>query len=243
MTKLDLIRKSKALFMRWNLHGIVGPFTGAMQNGVYMSKLSKWRKDHPVNGYNDWYQGNWDYNRRVLLYEAVSKQEHLQNAAIDYFEFGVSGGSSFRWWVAHNQQADSRFYGFDTFEGLPENFGPFGKGAMAAALESLNITDPRATFYKGLFQDTLVPFLEQYKSTRRKLIHLDADLFSATIFSLSQLYRFLNDGDILLFDEFAVPKHEFMAFQIFTESFYVDYEVIGAANNYLFLAVKIKKTA
>jgi hypothetical protein len=37
----------------------------------------------------------------------------------------------------------------------------------------------------------------------------DADLFSATLFSLSQLYRYLNDGDILLFDEFAVPKHEF----------------------------------
>ena len=132
-------------------------------------------------------------------------------------------------------------YGFDTFEGLPEAFGPFGKGSMAVALESLNINDQRASFYKGLFQDTLVPFLEQYKSERKKLIHLDADLFSATLFSLSQLYRYLNDGDILLFDEFAVPKHEFMAFKIFTESFYVNYEVIGAANNYLFLAVKIKK--
>jgi hypothetical protein len=72
-------------------------------------------------------------------------------------------------------------------------------------------------------------------------VHLDADLFSSTLFVLSQLYRFLNDGDILLFDEFAVPKHEFQAFKIFTESFYVKYEVIGAANNYLFLAVKINK--
>ena len=58
----------------------------------------------------------------------------------------------------------------------------------------------------------------------------------------SQLYRFLNDGDIIFFDEFAVPTHEFQAFKIFTESFYVDYEVVGAANNYLFLAVKIKKS-
>ena len=72
---------------------------------------------------------------------------------------------------------------------------------------------------------------------------MDADLFSSTIFTFSQLYRFLEDGDIILFDEFAVPTHEFRAFQIFTESFYVDYEVIGAANNYLFLAVKIKKPA
>ena len=67
-------------------------------------------------------------------------------------------------------------------------------------------------------------------------------MFSSTLFSLSQLYRFLKEGDIILFDEFAVPKHEFAAFKIFTESFYVNYEVIGAANNYLFLAIKIKKT-
>jgi hypothetical protein len=194
-----------------------------------------------VNGYNDWYRGKWDYSRRYNLYEAISKAEQLENSAIDYFEFGVCGGHSFKWWLEHNKNADSKFYGFDTFEGLPEAFGPFEKGSMAVALESLNISDPRASFYKGLFQDTLIPFLDHYNSGRKKLIHLDADLFSATIFSLSQLHRFFRDGDILLFDEFAVPKHEFMAFKIFTESFYINYEVIGAANNYLFLAVKIKK--
>src|SRR5688572_13201798 len=226
--------------MKWRLDSLIEPFAGFFSNLVYMSKLSKWRRKTKVNGYNDWYQSNWDYNRRLKLYEEVSKAEKLAISTVDYFEFGVCGGHSFTWWLEHNKNKDSKFYGFDTFEGLPEDFGPFGRGSMAVALESLNITDPRASFYKGLFQDTLVPFLDQYKSDRRKLVHLDADLFSATLFSLSQFYRFLNDGDILLFDEFAVPKHEFMAFKIFTESFYVNYEVIGAANNYLFLAVKIK---
>ena len=111
---------------------------------------------------------------------------------------------------------------------------------MAFALEALNIQDDRASFYKGLFQQTLIPFLEQYENRNRKLIHIDSDLFSSAIFTLSQLYRFLKPGDILLFDEFAVPQHEFLAFKIFTESFYVDYEVIGAANNYLFVAIRIK---
>lgn len=226
--------------MRWKLHGIFEPFTGFFLNAYHMSKLSKWRSQTKVNGYNDWYQRKWDYNRRLKLYEEISRVENLDSSAIDYFEFGVSGGHSFKWWVDHNKHADSKFYGFDTFEGLPENFGPFGKGAMAATIESLNINDPRASFYKGLFQETLVPFLDNYQNKRRKLVHMDADIFSATIFSLSQLYRFLDDGDIILFDEFAVPKHEFMAFKIFTESFYINYEVIGAANNYLFLAVKIK---
>ena len=241
MTKLDIIRKAKSLFMKWRLHGMVEPFSGFLTNTVYMSKLSQWRKQHPVKGYNDWYQGDWDYHRREKLYAEVSKAEKLHDVPIDYFEFGVCGGNSFKWWLDHNRDPSSRFFGFDTFEGLPESFGHFQKGSMAVALESLNINDPRAQFYKGLFQDTLIPFLEAYKGTNRKLIHLDADLFSATIFSLSQLYRFLEDGDILLFDEFAVPKHEFMAFKIFTESFYVKYEVIGAANNYLFVAIKIRK--
>ena len=105
--------------MKWRLHGIVEPFTGFMDNLTNMSKLSKWRRHTNVNGYNDWYQSDWDYNRREKLYDAVINQEHVGTEAIDYFEFGVAGGYSFKWWLAHNNHADSRFYGFDRFEGLP----------------------------------------------------------------------------------------------------------------------------
>lgn len=237
---MDAIRKAKSLFMKWGLHSVVKPFDTGLKNAVFMSDMSQWRLQHPVRGYNDFYQQTWDYQRRYNLYEAICKQEGIDCNAIDYLEFGVAGGLSFKWWLEKNKNKQSRFFGFDTFEGLPEKWGPFEKGAMAVELDSLNIHDSRAQFYKGLFQDTLIPFLEKYDNKNRKLIHLDADLFSSTIFALSQLYRFLKPGDILLFDEFAVPQHEFLAFKIFTESFYVNYEVIGAANNYLFVAVKIK---
>lgn len=225
--------------MKWNMHNVVQPFSNSMDLAVNMEQLSKWRKQHPVKGYNDFYQQKWDYNRRYNLYEAIKKQENLAVEPIDYFEFGVAGGISFKWWLQHNSNTSSRFFGFDTFEGLPEKWGPFAKGTMAHTLESLDITDERATFYKGLFQQTLIPFLEQYDNRNRKLIHIDSDLFSAAIFTMSQLYRFLKPGDILLFDEFVVPQHEFLAFKIFTESFYINYEVIGAANNYLFVAIKV----
>jgi O-methyltransferase len=237
--KLDAIRKAKSLFMKWNLHSVVGPFSGAAGNAVSMGHMSRWRKDHPVKGYNDFYQETWDYNRRYKLYEAIAQQEGLFNVPLDYFEFGVAGGYSFKWWLERNTRPESRFFGFDTFEGLPEKWGAFEKGSMAYTMESLNINDPRASFYKGLFQDSLIPFLERYDGANRKLIHIDSDLFSSALFVMTQLYRFLKPGDILLFDEFAVPQHEFLAFKIFTESFYVNYEVIGAANNYLFVAVKV----
>jgi hypothetical protein len=226
--------------MKWNLHNAVQPFSDGLKNGVFMSEMSQWREEHPVKGYNDFYQETWDYERRYHLYEAIAKEESLFTEPIDYLEFGVAGGHSFKWWLEKNRNEASRFFGFDTFEGLPEKWGAFQKGAMAHAMESLNIHDNRAFFYKGLFQHSLLPFLDRYDNKNKKLIHLDADLFSSTIFTLSQLYRFLKEGDILLFDEFAVPQHEFLAFKIFTESFYVDYEVIGAANNYLFVAIKIK---
>jgi len=226
--------------MKWKLHGIVQPFSGGMKNGVYMSEMSEWRKRNPVKGYNDFYQKTWDYEKRYKLYESIADSEKLFQNPIDYLEFGVAGGLSFKWWLERNKNSDSRFFGFDTFEGLPEKWGAFEKGSMAFGLETLQIADERARFYKGLFQETLIPFLEQYENKHKKLIHLDADLFSSTIFTLSQLYRFLKPGDILLFDEFAVPQHEFLAFKIFTESFYVEYDVIGAANNYLFVAIRIK---
>jgi len=98
-----------------------------------------------------------------------------------------------------------------------------------------DITDARAEFYKGLFQETLNPFLDKNRNRfpdSFTIIHLDADLFSATIFALSQLYKYLKKGDLVLFDELCVPNHEFLALKIFTESFGVKLKPIGAVNNF-----------
>jgi hypothetical protein len=54
------------------------------------------------------------------------------------------------------------------------------------------------------------------------------------------LFPYLKKGDILFFDEFNVPNHEFQALKIFTETFYVSTELIGAVNNYYQVAVMVK---
>jgi hypothetical protein len=46
-------------------------------------------------------------------------------------------------------------------------------------------------------------------------------------------------GDIIFFDEFVVPTHEFKAFLDFTQSYYIKLELIAAANNYYFTAFKV----
>ena len=69
---------------------------------------------------------------------------------------------------------------------------------------------------------------------------LDADLYTATLFVLTSLAPFLKKDDIIFFDEFVVPTHEFMAYHQFINSYYFDLELLGAANNYYFVAFKVK---
>jgi hypothetical protein len=204
--------------------------------------LSSWISRQPKKGIlNDFFSLKRDYNKRYLLYQHVVDSYHLEDETIDYLELGVCGGQSFEWWLASNKNPGSRFYGFDTFEGLPENWGVFfNKGDMYAQVPKLN--DSRAEFIKGLFQETLIPFLQTHPlvNGNRKLIHLDADLFSSTLFSLATLFPYLKKNDILFFDEFNVPNHECYALKIFTEAFYVQTELIGAVNNYYQVALIVK---
>jgi O-methyltransferase len=185
---------------------------------------------------NDFYVFRRNYGKRLDLYLAVSARYNLEQGEILYLEFGVASGQSFTWWLKHNTHPDSRFFGFDTFEGLPENWGSFyKKGDMAHEMTGITIKDTRASLVKGTFQQTVTDFNLAHAvelNGKPKLIHLDADLFSSTIFVLSQLYPFLKKGDILLFDEFNVANHEFLAYQIFTDAFYMKLRLIGAQNNF-----------
>jgi O-methyltransferase len=82
---------------------------------------------------------------------------------------------------------DSTFVGFDTFEGLPEMWGPWPKGSFTADGETPDIVDPRCSFVKWLFQDTLPGWLSGREFPGRTLVHLDADLYSSTLVVLAQL--------------------------------------------------------
>jgi len=186
---------------------------------------------------------NRNYNNRYNLYKYISDNYLKDNSEIVYLEFGVAGGASFKWWLNENKNDSSRFYGFDTFEGLPENWGMFFRKGDMQHQES-QVQDNRVKFVKGLFQDTLVPFIQEnrgdLKSAVRKIVHMDADLYSSTIFVLTQLYPYLQPGDIILFDEFNVSLHEFKAFNEFTKAFYIELKPLGAVNNYLQVAFVVK---
>lgn len=235
--KLFFIRLAKSLFIKLQLHRLFSPLTGLLLNLVYMTKLSKWVYEHKKIEYND-FLSQWDYNKRYGMYKWVIEKEHL-TGPLNYLEFGVASGKSFDWFMAQNSHADSRFFGFDTFDGLPEDWGPFKKGAFSTDSEMPVIKDLRGKFLKGLFQQTVPPFLAEFDNSRRNVLMMDADLWSATLYVLTSLAPFLKKGDIIFFDEFVVPTHEFKAFLDFTQSYYLKLELIAAANNYYFAAFKV----
>lgn len=238
-TQLYFIRKTKALFIRFQLHRVFEPFSGLLLNLAYLSKISKWAHENRAIAFNDFYSSTWDYNKRFKLYEHLHKNDGLAER-ITYLEFGVSQGHSFKWWANNNKNPESRFFGFDTFEGLPEDWGVFKAGAMSTNSALPDINDSRVTFVKGLFQDTFPPFLKSADLNNRLVIHLDADLYSSTLYVLTSVAPFLKSGDVLIFDEFSVPKHEFLAYTNFIQSYYLKFELIAAANNYFFTAFKLK---
>ena len=173
----------------------------------------------------------WKFIKTIRdIHVSPSRLEHfkyinselLKNAPIDYLEFGVASGDSIANWIVINESPSSCFYGFDTFTGMPERYyyrilqGAFSTGGLIP-----KTNDPRAAFIKGLFQETLPPFLKRYEKINPLVVHMDADLYSSSLFVLAQLSSFFEPGDIIMFDDFFNPLHEFRAWSDYCQSFRV----------------------
>jgi O-methyltransferase len=171
----------------------------------------------------------------------------LNQGPIDYLEFGVYQGESIRYWSELNRCATSRFFGFDCFEGLPEDwrgsvlgYGMMEKNSFDVGGAIPVIDDPRVEFVKGFFQDTLPGFLERFQLSNRLVIHMDADLYTSTLYVLCSLDRLMKKGSLILFDEFASINHEFRALTDYVTSFRRKYTLVAyTAPHFHQVAVRI----
>lgn len=144
-----------------------------------------------------------------------------------YLEFGVRSGAT----INHiaRQIPDKTVYGFDSFEGLPENWAGWMQVKGTFGGEGIPKVESNVELVKGWFDQSLPDFL-QNNTKDVAFIHIDSDLYSSAKTILSELSPHIKHGTIVVFNEyFNYPnwrEHEFRALQKFNQSSELDYEYL-----------------
>jgi O-methyltransferase len=154
---------------------------------------------------------------RDSYFQHIAK-DVLANSAITFLEFGVYRGASLKRWAELNTHTNSVFVGFDSFEGLPSQWGPMRQGHFSTKGQTPEFKDPRIKVVKGVFQDTLADFLRSFSPSHRLVVHADCDLYSSTLYVLTMLRDHLKRGSILMLDDFSTVLHQFRALMDFCDS-------------------------
>jgi len=137
----------------------------------------------------------------------------------DYYEFGVFKGYTF--WQAQLVAQElgveqMRFFGFDSFEGLPQihgvddiEEGPFYEGQYAWTLNQVKkeldkrgADWERCSLIKGYFETTLSEKTRsQYGMRKASVVLIDCDLYESASVALEFLKNMFVDGTILIMDD------------------------------------------
>lgn len=153
----------------------------------------------------------------------------VRNEPVLYLEFGVFEGTSMRYWSSALRHPETELHGFDSFEGLPEDFdvdGPHVKGTFDVKGEMPKIDDSRVSFHKGWFSDVLPGY--KVPEHDRLVIVMDADLYSSTKFVLDELRPYFKVGTFIYFDNMSRPEHEPRAFGEFMKESQLRFEGVCA---------------
>lgn len=154
--------------------------------------------------------------------DAISRALAGSGTSGDYYEFGIWRGYCL--WHAQ-RTADRlgigdgmRFFGFDSFAGLPKpgdfdaNGGRFVAGQFAATRAEVEglLTEQgfdwrRGALFEGFFDRTLTPELKaRHGFGPVRVAFVDCDLYASTVPVLSWIADLLRPGSIVMFDDWTV---------------------------------------
>lgn len=156
---------------------------------VASEETAKYVMEHMMNVKN--YE-----TRDPMHYDALKKAgEGL------YLEFGVAAGGSIN--GSASIRKEKIFYGFDSFEGLPEDWNVNATGFGKGSIRQSELPDVRENvrLIKGYFNETLPGFLEEHKE-KCAYIHMDCDLYSSTHEVLELLHDRIVTGTQIVFDDY-----------------------------------------
>jgi hypothetical protein len=172
------------------------------------------------------------YERHLLRTRAFDNDLALLTHALKLapsdglvLEFGVASGRTISHMASMRVQT---LFGFDSFEGLPEDWrSGYEKGYFAGNLPAV---PDNVELIKGWFDLTLPDFLSSHDG-KVSLVHIDCDLYSSTKTIFDCLESRLTEGSVLVFDEYwnypGWREHEHKAFEELKTRIGLQFEPIG----------------
>ena len=140
-------------------------------------------------------------------------------------EFGVRHGTSIRQLASFTSKM---IYGFDSFEGLPEDWHKESKEIYSTKGKIPKVPN-HVSLISGWFDKTLPSFLEIHESDIA-LINIDCDIYSSTKTVLDLLKSHIKKGTIIIFDEYFGNLHweedEYKAFKESVNQYHWKYEYL-----------------
>ena len=171
-----------------------------------------------------------------MVYPCMQRTGHLSFALSQapsdglFLEFGVCMGNSINHFASQRQ--DTIFHGFDSFEGLPEDWlghmSPKGTFSIGGTLPNVA---KNVVLHKGWFDQTLPEFLAQRKNEKIAFMHIDSDIYSSAKTILDCLGNHIIPGTVIVFDEYYYynnwREHEYKAFAEFVKRANAEYRYIS----------------
>jgi hypothetical protein len=153
-------------------------------------------------------------NEAYQIFMAVKRTKKING---DIAEVGSYRGGSAK--LICEAKGNKSLHLFDTFEGLPDlchNDDPkqFHKGQYSASLEDVRKYLKKyqnVHFYKGLFPSTAHPI----ENKKFSFVHLDLDLYEATLASIEFFYPRMNKGGIIISHDYIGARGVKKAFDDF----------------------------
>lgn len=176
------------------------------------------------------------YDDRYPLFDLSLRQAPANGLVL---ELGVFNGKSINY-IA-KRIGTREIYGFDSFEGLAEDWGGTGllKGRFTLG-GMLPKVASNVKLIKGWFNETLPPFLREHPGPIA-FAHMDADTYESTKYALDQLVDRFVVGTVLQFDEYlgypAWRSGEYLAFANLCKERSLEYKYLGVG--WMSVAVQI----
>lgn len=146
-----------------------------------------------------------------------------------WLEFGTFTGKTINYLA--KLVPEKTVYGFDSWEGLPEDWRGCMKKGFFSTGGVLPEVEENVVLVKGWFSDTASKFLEEHPDEKIAFLHIDCDIYSSTWDVLTACHDRFVVGTIIQFDEYynypEWMEHEHKAWEEYTKKYNVDYKIIA----------------